>query len=183
MNSNQPTFISNFSELTSYSSLLLKKESKIKMTKVIEWYEDFFWNFTSLKEKKAVSASSFPFFKDLKKNYYLNSMINKISDVQPSLYVSPWVLIHRRQNFTKLGVKKRNISTILLNYLKSILIFQEFLWNSFYTGTKAPRCLQWKKLRNFNQLEFVTVYVHFFSRNPADFRNFARYLLYLQNVT
>ena len=107
-NSNQPTFISKFSELTSYSSLLLKKESKIKMTKAIEWYEDFFWNFTSL----TVSASSFPLFKDLKKNYYLNSMINKISDVQPSLSVSPWVLIHRRQNFTKLGVKKRYISII-----------------------------------------------------------------------
>ena len=27
------------------------------------------------------------------------------------------------------------------------------------------------------------MYVHFFSRNAADFRNFARYLLSLQNVT
>ena len=37
--------------------------------------------------KKAASASSFPLFKDLKKNYHLNSMINKISDVQQNLYI------------------------------------------------------------------------------------------------
>ena len=67
--------------------ITIKKESKIKMTKTIEWYEDAFLEFHLTAGKKAVSASTFPLFKDLKKNYHLKSMINKISDVQPSLYI------------------------------------------------------------------------------------------------
>ena len=56
--------------------------------------------------KKSCTASTFPLFKDLKKNYHLKSMINKISDVQPSLSVSPWVLIYRWRALPKWGWRK-----------------------------------------------------------------------------
>ena len=95
-----------FSRRMSFTSLLFKKESKIKMTKTIEWYEDAFLEFHPTAGKRAVSASTFPLFKDLKKNYHLKSMINKISDVQPSLSVSPWVLIYIWRTLPKWGWRK-----------------------------------------------------------------------------
>ena len=116
------------------------------MTKTIEWYEDAFLEFHLTAGKKAVSASTFPLFKDLKKNCHLKSMINKISDVQPSLSVSPW----------EMGMKKRNISIISNQGTDSTELFKEYFdllrifLKVFLHEDKSPTVTAIKKASQFH---------------------------------
>ena len=125
MNSNPPTFNSSFSKRMCYTSLLLKRNRKLKWRKQLSDMRIFLGVSPHWREKSC-TASSFPLFKDLKKNYHLNSMINKISYVKPNLSVSPWVLIYRWKSFTKMGIKKRNIPIISNQGAASNELFKEY---------------------------------------------------------